>query len=156
MRTFVEFVATAGMGRRIPRGPGTYGTLVAVPLVLALWHLGPILYMAAAAFLMVFAIVIAQFYEDMNGRHDAKEVVIDEIAGFVITMTWLPLTWQAFVVGFVLFRALDIFKPFPIGMLDQKVKGGIGVVVDDVAAGIIANVLLQVLYTQTDILGVRL
>jgi phosphatidylglycerophosphatase A len=112
--------------------------------------------MAAAAILMVFAIVIAQFYEDFNGRHDAKEVVIDEIVGFVITMTWLPLTWQAFLVGFVLFRALDIFKPFPIGLLDQRVKGGIGVVVDDVAAGIIANVVLQVLYTQTDILGVRL
>ena len=156
LRAFAEFFATAGLGGKIPRGAGTYGTLVAVPLVLLVWPAGPLLYMAFAVFFMVFAIVVAHIHEGFLGHHDAKEIVIDEIAGFIVAMTWLPLTWQAFVVGFVVFRILDIFKPFPIGLLDRKVKGGFGVVADDIAAGILTNVFMQVLYTRTDILGIQL
>jgi phosphatidylglycerophosphatase A len=82
--------------------------------------------------------------------------VIDEVIGFLITMTWLPMTWQAYLAGFLLFRVLDIFKPFPIGYLDEKVPGGLGVVADDVAAGMIANIILQVVLVKTAWLGMQI
>ncbi len=68
-------------------------------------------------------------------------------------MIWLPMTWQAILIGFVLFRVLDIGKPLFIGYLDKKVQGGLGVMLDDVAAGVIASLIMQVLYTQTNWLG---
>ena len=85
--------------------------------------------------------------------HDSKEIVIDEVAGFLITMTWLPMTWQSVVIGFILFRFFDIVKPPPIRQLDKKIQGGVGVMIDDIAAGIISNFILQILFTYTLILG---
>ncbi len=66
------------------------------------------------------------------------------------------MTWQAYVAGFCLFRVLDIFKPFPIGYLDRKISGGMGVMADDIAAGVIANLILQIVYTKTLWLGVQI
>ena len=91
-----------------------------------------------------------------GGGHDRQEIVIDEVAGFLITMAMIPLTWQTWVAGFLLFRFFDAVKPWPISVLDKKVKGGLGVVVDDVAAGLAANLILQVLITKTDWLGVQI
>jgi len=102
------------------------------------------------------AIVICQLYEGKFGMHDGPEIVIDEVAGYMITLTWLPLTWQVWVLSFFLFRALDILKPFPLSWIDRRVKGGAGVVADDVAAGVIANMALQALYTHTTWLGSQL
>jgi phosphatidylglycerophosphatase A len=85
--------------------------------------------------------------------HDPGEIVIDEVIGYVIAATWLPLTWQTFVAAFVVFRLFDIWKPFPIRQIDQKAKGGLGTVLDDVAAGIAANMVLQFVYAQTGLLG---
>ena len=76
--------------------------------------------------------------------------------GFLITMTWLPITWQSLVLGFIIFRFLDIVKPPPIGLLDRRVKGGLGVMIDDIAAGIIGSLILQMVYTQTSWLGVQI
>ncbi len=84
---------------------------------------------------------------DKNGAprdvHDSQEVVIDEVVGYLVAFTWLPMNWTSVVTAFVLFRALDIVKPFPISWLDRKVKGGLGTVVDDLAAGLVANIILQ-------------
>jgi phosphatidylglycerophosphatase A len=156
MNELIDFLATAGLSRRVPKGPGTYGTLVAVPLAFLLLKAGPVPYMVAVFLFMVLAIFIAQAYENHHGVHDAKEIVIDEVAGFMIAMTWLPSTWQAFLAAFVVFRTLDISKPFPIGKIDRQVKGGLGVVADDVAAGLITNFFLQVVYTHTALLGAQL
>ena len=87
-------------------------------------------------------------YERTYQVHDPKEIVIDEVVGYVIAMTWLPLTWQSFLAAFVMFRFFDILKPGPIRRIDQKVKGGLGTVLDDVAAGLISSVLLQVLLRE--------
>ncbi len=153
---FIEFFATAGFAKKFPRGPGTYGTVVAIPLVYLVSQTGPLVYMAITLAITIFAVIISQSYEDLNGTHDPKEVVIDEIAGFFVSMTWLPQTWQSYVLGFILFRVIDIVKPFPISVIDQKVKGGVGVVADDIAAGILTNVILQSAYSYTHLLGVQL
>ncbi len=140
----------------IPKAPGTWGTLATIPLVVGLSMLGPFIYMAAVILIMLLGIVAADIYQRRAGGHDRQDIVIDEVIGFLITMTWLPITWQSLALGFVLFRLLDITKPFPIGYLDKKVQGGLGVVVDDMAAGIIASLILQYLYTHTNWLGVQL
>ncbi|WP_374077462.1 phosphatidylglycerophosphatase A [Bdellovibrio bacteriovorus] len=141
-----------GIGR-FPKGPGTAATVATIPLVLLLSKFGPLVYMGAIVLLLPVGIVACEFYEQDKGGHDHKEIVIDEVLGFLITMVWLPLTWQAILIGFALFRLLDITKPLFIGYLDKKIQGGLGVMVDDVAAGIIASLIMQVLYTQTNWLG---
>jgi phosphatidylglycerophosphatase A len=75
------------------------------------------------------------------------------VVGYVIAMTWLPLTWQSFLAAFVVFRFFDILKPGPIRRIDQRVKGGLGTVLDDVAAGLVSSVILQVLLRETHWLG---
>jgi phosphatidylglycerophosphatase A len=105
--------------------------------------LGPLGYMIATLVFIVFAIFIAQAYEVMHGEHDPSRIVIDEVAGFLVAMTWVPFTWLYVLAAFALFRLLDIWKPGPIGVLDRRIKGGLGTVIDDVAAGLVVNVALQ-------------
>jgi phosphatidylglycerophosphatase A len=130
---------------KMPFAPGTFGTLGALPLVWLLASYGPFPYMLSTFVFSVLAIWVAQLYETVGGKHDASEVVIDEVAGFLVTMAWVPLTWPYVIAGFVLFRAFDILKPFPISYIDQRVKGGVGVIGDDLLAGIVSNVLLQII-----------
>ncbi len=114
---------------------------------------GPVLYMVIAVVGVGIASVIAELHERNSQTHDAGEIVIDEVIGYVIAATWLPVTWQTFVAAFVAFRVFDIWKPFPIRQIDQKAKGGLGTVLDDVAAGIAANMVLQLIYGHTGWLG---
>lgn len=155
MRQFLKRSATLfGVGLA-KKAPGTWGTLATLPFVWLLMQAGPFVYMAFAFLLLPVSIMACEIYEQATKKHDMPEVVIDEALGIIITMTWLPISWQSFAAGFILFRVLDIFKPFPIGYLDRKVKGGLGVVVDDVVAGILANIVLQIVYTKTTWLGVQ-
>lgn len=156
MKNFLLRLATFFGAGNFPKGPGTAGTVAAIPFAYLINFLGPFFSMGISIALFPIAVMAADTYEKEHGGHDHKQIVIDEVLGFFITMTWLPLTWQSYVIGFLLFRVLDIFKPFPIGYLDQKVPGGLGVVVDDVAAGIIANIILQVVYAKTAWLGVQI
>ena len=78
-------------------------------------------------------------------RKDPGCIVIDEIAGMVVTFIGLPFTLTTAVLGFILFRILDILKPFPISTIDQRLSGGLGIVADDVVAGIFANVIVRIL-----------
>jgi len=149
-----QFVTFFGAGLS-PKAPGTAGTLAAIPLTFFLIWLGPFFHMTATVVLTIAAIIACEKYEKQIGGHDHSHIVIDEVVGFLITMTWLPLTWQSFAFGFLLFRLFDILKPWPISHFDKKVTGGLGVVVDDVVAGIFANILLQVIYTKTGWLGAQ-
>jgi len=81
------------------------------------------------------------------GREDPREVVVDELAGYLLTMLWLPATWLSLSAGFVLFRLFDIWKPWPVRWADANVKGGWGAMLDDLLAGLMAHVVLRLLLT---------
>ncbi len=152
----IEAFATGLYLGKIRFMPGTFGTLWGIPLAWAFLQGGPFFYVGAIVILLPVSAFIAELHESFSHSHDPGEVVIDEIVGYVIAMTWLPPTWQSFVAAFVLFRFFDILKPFPISYIDRKIKGGLGTVLDDVAAGMVVNILLQIVYAKTAWLGVQL
>jgi len=125
-----------------PVAPGTFGTLGAIPLYLALSRLPPAAYVAATFAFTALAIAAAH----RAGRYwrvaDASPIVIDEVAGYLVTMALVPFSWPAAIAGFVLFRVFDVLKPWPASALD-RVKNGFGVVMDDVAAGVYAWAVLR-------------
>jgi phosphatidylglycerophosphatase A len=125
-----------------PVAPGTFGTLGAIPLYLVLARLPSAAYAAATLALLVLAIPAAARAGRYWGVADASPIVIDEVVGYLVTMALLPFSWQATAAGFVLFRILDITKPWPASAFD-RVKSGFGVVMDDVAAGVWATAALH-------------
>ena len=125
------------------------GTLATIPLWFLLSQTGPIPYMLVTFLLIPVGVMAAQAYEDSVQKHDSKEIVIDEVVGFLITMTWVPLTWQSLVFGFCIFRFLDIVKPPPIRQLDQKVGGGFGVMVDNIAHRFVATTTIVAAASHT-------
>lgn len=151
-----EIISTWFWIGKIRFAPGTWGTLAAIPFAYGLSLCGSVTYMVVTLGLVLVGILAADLYENTLGEHDSSEIVIDEVVGIFIAMTWLPMTWQSIVLGFLIFRFFDIFKPFPISWLDKKIKGGLGVMLDDVAAGLVTNIILQVFYTKTDWLGSQL
>lgn len=121
-----------------PKAPGTAGTAVAVLLFLPLSYLPLPLYLLFVTAALVAGIFLCGKTADDLRVHDHSGIVWDEFVGYWITMTLIPVSWQSMLAGFVLFRLFDIWKPFPIGWLDQKVKGGFGIMIDDVVAGLLA------------------
>ena len=118
-----------------PVAPGTFGTLGAIPLYLALSRLSPGAYVAFTLAFSALAVVAS----DRAGRYwrvaDASPIVIDEVAGYLLTMALVPFSWRAALAGFVLFRIFDVTKPWPASAFD-RVKSGFGVVMDDLAAAV--------------------
>ena len=127
-----------------PVAPGTFGTLVAVPLYLLLSELTWPLYSAAVVVGFIVGVFVCEYTSKALGVHDHGAIVWDEIVGFWITMIAVPSTWQWILAGFMLFRLFDIVKPWPIKIVDAKMKGGIGIMFDDVLAGLYALACLQV------------
>jgi phosphatidylglycerophosphatase A len=127
-----------------PRAPGTMGTLLAVALYLPLSLLPLWAYLAVVAAVIAFGVWLCGRASRDLGVHDHPGIVWDEIAGFLLAMTAAPpgLLWV--LVGFALFRLFDIWKPWPIGWLDQRIGGGLGIMLDDVVAGLFALACLQV------------
>lgn len=152
-KKWIECLATGLYLGKAPFMPGTFGTLLGLPLAWLLMQGGGPFYLIATLVAILAAVGIAELYEAQSSTHDPGEVVIDEVVGYLVAFAWLPLTWPSFLAAFVLFRAFDIVKPFPISYLDKNVKGGLGTVLDDVAAGLAANVLLQVVLAKTTWLG---
>ena len=125
-----------------PFAPGTAGTLGAVPLFyLMSSYLSGEWYIVLLILITVLAIVVSSRAEKIYNKEDPGEVVIDEVVGYLVTMAFVAPTALNIVLGFLLFRALDILKPFPCRRL-EKMHGGYGIVLDDVAAGVWANILL--------------
>jgi phosphatidylglycerophosphatase A len=127
-----------------PVAPGTAGTLGAIPLYLALSRLGSDAYVAVLFAFCALAAVAADRAGRWWGVADASPIVIDEVAGYLLTMALVPFSWRAVLAGFVLFRVFDVLKPWPASALD-RVKNGLGVVLDDLAAGVWAWAALRAL-----------
>ena len=133
-----------------PVAPGTFGTLAAIPIYLALVNsVDSVIYLLVVILLSLLGFWLCGKTAKDLGVHDHPGIVWDEIVGFLITMYLVPLSWIWIMVGFALFRAFDILKPWPIRSLDQKVEGGIGIMLDDIVAGIFAWVLLQIIINST-------
>lgn len=124
----------------IPYAPGTFGSLLGVGMV---YFSGNIWWLCLAIFL--FSYIIIWHYESQAKTHDESQVVIDEISGIYFTFLFLPLTMPVLIAGFLLFRFFDILKPFPIGWVDRNVGGSIGTILDDVIAGAISCLCLQLI-----------
>ncbi len=121
-----------------PKAPGTFGTLAAVPLFLLLSYLSFSEYL----FVVIFASIVGIYFCGKTAKdlrvHDHPGIVWDEFAGFWITMIAVPVSWWSVLLGFALFRLFDIWKPWPIKWVDQHVHGGLGIMLDDVLAGLLA------------------
>lgn len=149
MSPVVAIVATFFGAGLIPRSPGTMGTLATVPLAYGLLRLGPLWVWAATVFVTAIGTWAAGRYCAATGRHDNQRIVIDEVAGYLLTLALLPpavpglLLYLNLAVAFGLFRLLDIWKPWPIRAIDRGVHGGFGVMADDLCAGAIGACLLR-------------
>jgi phosphatidylglycerophosphatase A len=94
---------------------------------------------------IITGIWICQYAADQLGVHDFGGIVWDEIAGYLVTLWLIPFSWNAVILGFILFRIFDIFKPWPIGKIDRQLRGGLGIMMDDVLAGFYALGLLALI-----------
>jgi len=146
MNRFFLFIAT-GFGVGYSRiAPGTLGTLIAVPIYYFLSAITSPLYEITLIGFFFLSVWISENAEIFFGKKDDQRIVVDEIVGFLITMLWVPKTLPFIIMGFFLFRFFDILKPFPIRRMERKLKGGFGVVLDDVAAGVYASIVLHLIY----------
>ena len=140
----VIFIATGCYIGNISFAPGTFGTVFGILLC---FFLSKIDFSIAVLLMLIFilcAIWIANEAEKILEAKDPGCIVIDEIAGIILTLSGLPFNITSVTLGFLIFRALDIWKPYPIRLLENKFSGGIGIVLDDVAAGILSNFILRI------------
>ena len=143
-KRLVVFVATGCYAGYVPKAPGTAGSLVAIPLCYLVSRLDPA---EAILFILLFAALavwVSGAAEKLFDEKDSGLIVIDEIAGMTVTLFFVPWTVTTVVLGFLLFRIMDIVKPFPIRKLESGLSRGWGVVGDDVLAGIYAHVILRI------------
>jgi len=137
-------IATGFGAGYLPKAPGTWGSLLALPLHYFLRQLAPNHYALALGAIFFIAVITAGQAEKILDRKDPGVVVIDEVIGMLITLIAAPNNPLIWLLGFALFRFFDIFKPYPIRLIDQRVNGGMGIVLDDVLAGIYSLIVLQV------------
>jgi phosphatidylglycerophosphatase A len=143
MDRLIMFIATGAYSGYLPKAPGTWGSLLGVGIWAALIKLDLTLYAGAVAFLFIIGTACAGSAEKIVDHGDPGIVVIDEIVGQLIALAAAPSHPVAALLGFALFRVFDILKPFPINWLDKHIHGGLGIMLDDVIAGIYALILLQ-------------
>ena len=142
-RLFMGLATGFGVGY-LPKAPGTWGSLLALPLHFFLRQLAPAHYALALVSIFFIAVITAGQAEKIMDRKDPGVVVIDEVIGMLITLIAAPDNPLIWLLGFALFRLFDIFKPWPIRLIDRRVNGGTGIVLDDVLAGIYSLIILQI------------
>ncbi len=139
----ILFIAQGAYSGRSPFAPGTAGTVAGVLLYLLLKGLATPWYGAACLAVTALGIWSAGRADALFGTKDNRTIVIDEVAGYLVSLLLVPATWQFIVAAFFLFRFFDIVKPFPLHRL-EGLPGGWGVVLDDIGAGVYTNICLQV------------
>jgi phosphatidylglycerophosphatase A len=141
-RLFMAIATGLGLGYA-PFAPGTFGTMLALPIHFLISRLPLAWYFGALAFIIVLAILAAGSAEKILDRPDPGEVVIDEVAGMLVAMIMIPSHPLAWLLAFAFFRFFDIVKPWPVRFFDRHCHGGPGIVLDDLAAGLYAFAALQ-------------
>lgn len=129
-----------------PVAPGTMGSIVGLLLYLALIPLNTLAYALVVAAITIAGIWLCGITARNLGVHDHPSIVWDEIAGYLVTMIGAPRGWQWMVLGFLLFRLFDIWKPWPIRPIDRHLTSGLGIMLDDVLAGAFAALSMQLVY----------
>lgn len=128
-----------------PYAPGTMGTIVAIPLYLLTAYFGSLAVIISCIVICLIGVWLCQRTTQALGVQDHPAIVWDEIAGYFVTMLFVPASVLTVILGFVLFRLFDIVKPWPISVIDSRVKGGLGVMLDDILAGVFACAVLQLI-----------
>jgi len=126
----------------LPKAPGTWGTLVGVALFAAVATLGWAVALLVTLGVSALGVALCDRAARALGEHDHAAIVWDEIAGVMVALLFVPATWYWLLAGFLAFRLFDIAKPGPIRRLDQQVDGGLGIMLDDIAAGLLAGTVL--------------
>jgi phosphatidylglycerophosphatase A len=142
---WATLVATSGGAGFVPKAPGHSGTLTAVPLAWALSLGGQPLFVAGLVVVSLVGWWAAELFGRASGREDDQRIVIDEVAGYLMTLVLVPRSPVNLILAFILFRFFDITKPPPVRQLDRHIGGGLGVMVDDLAAGVYAGAILWAL-----------
>ena len=143
MYTVIMLIATGFYAGYLPKAPGTWGSLVGLALFYLLHTLSLPVYLSVVAGLFAVGSLAAGEAEKILDNRDPGVVVIDEIVGMLIAMIAVPMTPLTLALGFILFRIFDIAKPFPVNFFDQRFHGGLGIMLDDVVAGIYSLIILQ-------------
>lgn len=146
MNQIILALATGLYVGMLPKAPGTWGSLVAILFWLPIRGLSLLYYLALLVVLFVVGFLVSGSAEKLLNRPDAGPIVIDEILGMFITLTLAPNHPVAWALGFILFRVFDIAKPFPVSWFDDHLHGGIGIMMDDVMAGVYALICLQIIW----------
>ena len=133
--SFIAFGFGTGLA---PKAPGTVGTLVALPIYWLIQDWSLLAYISVVVAAFIVGIWICQTTVDWLKQQDPSSIVWDEVVGYLVTMTAAPAGWHWMVAGFVLFRLFDIWKPWPVSLADKKLHGGLGIMLDDVVAGLYA------------------
>lgn len=132
----------------MPFAPGTFGSLMAIPF-LAMLMLAPPFYLYIIAGLsFLLGIIVCGACAQELGDHDHPSIVWDEIVGMFFTMLFVPINFNTIAIGFLCFRFFDIVKPWPIRYVDRNVHGGLGIMLDDVLAGLFAALLLYGIHSM--------
>ncbi|MCD2452182.1 phosphatidylglycerophosphatase A [Methylicorpusculum oleiharenae] len=146
---FLAFGFGSGLSKK---APGTMGTLAAIPIYWALSALDPWLYGFLVILINLAGIYFCDYAAKKLGEHDFGGIVWDEIGGFLITLLFIPPSWMAVLIGFVLFRWFDIFKPWPISWADKKINGGLGIMLDDIIAGGISCLIMLFIFNDQSVI----
>ena len=141
----ILFISSGGFVGKIPFAPGTFGSVLGLPVCYCLSFVKAQIAIFLTLLFIAFSIWIADGAEKLLRSKDPGDIVIDEIAGLLVTFLGIPFNLLNGAAGFLIFRIMDILKPFPARMLEKQIPGGAGVVLDDVVAGIYSNLLLRVL-----------
>ncbi len=142
----IHFISLGFGSGLIPKAPGTYGSLAALPICMLLVYLPWQVQIAVAVLTFFVGWYASSVTEKAMGMHDNSAIVIDEFDGMFISIICFPSVWYYAIFAFVLFRIFDILKPFPISMLDKRIGGGLGVMLDDVLAGLFALASAHVIF----------
>lgn len=144
-RNPIHFIAFGFGSGVLPKAPGTWGTLMAIPIYMLMMYFPLWLYILVTSVIIVLSVIICEISEKDLNIHDHPGMALDEIAGYLLTMVLAPPGILWIILGFIFFRIFDIWKPWPIADIDRKIKGGLGTVLDDLIAAVYAGLALELI-----------